>query len=73
MVKRSLSQSQEEPSFFNWLVILPPYSFFHAQARSRNFSRPRSCLSMPSFFSVSMILTSVAMLAWSVPGCQRAL
>ena len=32
MVKRSLSQSAEEPIFFNWLMILLPYSFFQSQA-----------------------------------------
>ena len=73
MVKRSLSQSQEEPNFFNCSMILPPYSFFHSHAFSRKPSLPRSCLSMPCFFRVSMILTSVAILAWSVPGCHSAL
>ena len=53
--------------------ILPPYSFFHSHAFSRKPSLPRSCLSMPCFFRVSMILTSVAILAWSVPGCHSAL
>ena len=43
MVKRSLSQSAEEPIFLNWLLMRPPYSFFHSQQCSRNFSRPISC------------------------------
>ena len=61
MVKRSLSQSQEEPIFLSWLMIRPPYSSFHSQARFKKPSRPRSSLSIPSSFSFSMILTSVAM------------
>ena len=48
-------------------------SSFHCQARSRNFSRPRSALSTPSSLRASIILTSVAILAWSVPGCHSAL
>ncbi len=73
MVNLSLSQSQDEPSFINCSIILPPYSSFHCQALSRNPSLPRSSFSIPSSLSFSIILTSVAILAWSVPGCQRAL
>ena len=73
MVNRSLSQSQEDPSFLSWLIIRPPYSFFQSQALSKKASRPKSFLLIPSSFNFSRILTSVAILAWSVPGCQRAL
>ena len=52
-------------------TMRPPYSFFHAQARSRNFSRPMSSLEMPSALRASTTLISVAMEAWSVPGTQR--
>ncbi len=71
MVKRSRDQSQEAPSRFSWLTIVPPDSAFHAQTRSRNFSRPMSrrpgsCRSM-SWRSTTIC---VAMPAWSVPGCH---
>ena len=72
MVKRSLSQSAEAPSFFSWLIIFPPYSSFHSQACFKNSSLPISFLSMPCSFSFSITFTSVAIAAWSVPGCQRA-
>ena len=49
MVKRSLSQSAEEPSLCSCLMIRVPYSFFQSQHASRNLSRPRSCFSMPLF------------------------
>ena len=42
MVKRSRDQSQEAPSRFSWLTMVPPLSAFHSQTRSRNFSRPIS-------------------------------
>ena len=44
----------------------------HSQARSKNPSLPKSSFSIPSFFICSMIFTSVAILAWSVPGCHIA-
>ena len=71
MVKRSRDQSQETPSLRSCRTMRPPYSFFHAQARSRNFSRPMSSLEMPSALRASTTLISVAMEAWSVPGTQR--
>ena len=42
IVKRSLSQSQEEPIFFSWFMMRLPYFSFHCQTLSRNFSLPRS-------------------------------
>ena len=72
MVKRSLSQSQEEPIFLNWLVIVPPYSFFHSHVLFKKPSLPSSCLSIPSSFKALVTFTSVEILAWSVPGTQSA-
>ncbi len=40
MVKRSRDQSQEAPSRFSWLTMVPPLSAFHAHTFSMNFSRP---------------------------------
>ena len=40
MVKRSRDQSQEAPSRFSWLRIMPPDSAFHSQTLSMNSSRP---------------------------------
>ena len=40
MVKRSRDQSQEAPSRFSWLMIVPPDSAFHSQTFSTNSSRP---------------------------------
>ena len=73
IVNLSRSQSQEDPSFFICSMIVPPYSSFQSQARSKNFSLPRSSFSIPSSFSALMIFTSVAILAWSVPGIHNAL
>ena len=42
MVKRSRDQSQEAPSRFSWLTMVPPDSAFHSQTFSTNASRPRS-------------------------------
>lgn len=50
MVNACLDQSVETPSFLSWVVILPPYCSFHSQTFSTNFSRPRSCLVLPSSF-----------------------
>ena len=72
MVNRSLSQSAEDPSFFNCFTIRPPYSFFQSQAYFKNSSLVRSSLLIPSLLSLSMTFTSVAMAAWSVPGCHSA-
>ena len=41
-MKRSRDQSQEAPSRFSWLKIMPPDSAFHSQTFSTNSSRPRS-------------------------------
>ena len=72
IVNLSLSQSQDEPIFFNWLVIVPPYSFFHSHVLLRKPSLPSSCLSIPSSFNALVTLTSVEILAWSVPGTHNA-
>ena len=37
-------------------MMMPPCFSFHSQTRSRNFSRPRSCLVMLLFFSVFLDL-----------------
>ena len=66
-------QSAEEPIFFNWLMMRLPYSSFHSQHFSKKPSLPRSFLSIPCFFKESITFTSVAMAAWSVPGCHNAL
>ena len=67
IVNLSLSQSQDEPIFFNWLVMVPPYSFFHSHVLLRKPSLPSSCLSIPSSFKALVTFTSVEILAWSVP------
>ena len=72
MVKRSLSQSHEEPIFLSWDTIRLPYCSFHAQARRRNSSLPISSFVMPSLRIASTIFASVAIEAWSVPGSQSA-
>ena len=51
MVKRSRDQSQEAPSRFNWLMMVPPDSAFHSHTRLMKASRPMarllgSCRSM---------------------------
>ena len=54
MVNAFLDQSQEQPSFFNWFIIMSPYCSFHSQTFSMNFSLPISFLSIFSevnFFS----------------------
>ena len=53
MVKRWRDQSQEQPSFLSWLMMMPPCLSFHSQIFSTSFSRPRSsrCLMAPSFLS----------------------
>ena len=71
MVKRSRVQSQLAPSFFCCSTMRRPYSSRHCQARFRKPSRPKSCLVSPSLRRASMIFTSVAMEAWSVPGSHR--
>jgi len=40
MVKRSLDQSSDDPSERSWLQMRPPFSFFHSNTFSMNFSRP---------------------------------
>ncbi len=71
MVKRSRDQSQDAPSRFSWLMMVPPLSAFHSHTRSRNFSRPMArrpgCCRSISCRSTTIC---VAMPAWSVPGCQ---
>ena len=42
MVKRSRDQSQEAPSRFSWLRMMPPDSAFHSQTFATNSSRLRS-------------------------------
>ena len=71
MVKRSRDQSQDAPSRFSWLTMVPPLSAFHCQTRSRNFSRPMS-RRPGSCRSINCRSTTicVAMPAWSVPGCH---
>ena len=71
MVKRSRDQSQEAPSRFSWLMIMPPDSAFQAQTFSRNASRPmvRRSGSCRSIICRSTTIC-VAMPAWSMPGCQ---
>ena len=61
MVKRSRSQSQEDPIFFNCSTMVWPYSSRHCQVLFKKPSRPSSFLSMPSSFSWLMTLTSVEM------------
>ena len=73
MVKRWRSQSQEQPSRLSWLMMRPPYSSFHCQTRSTNFSRPRSWRCRPSLASSRSTTFCVAMPAWSVPGIQSVL
>ena len=72
MVKRSRSQSAEEPSLCSCLTMRVPYSSRHSQHFFKKPSLPRSSLEIPSCFSLSMTFTSVAMAAWSVPGCHNA-
>ena len=71
MVKRSRDQSQEAPSRFSWLMIMPPDSAFHAQTFSTKASRPiaRRSGSCRSIICRSTTIC-VAMPAWSMPGCQ---
>ena len=44
MVKRSRDQSQDAPSRFSWLMMVPPDSAFHSQTRLMKASRPISRL-----------------------------
>ena len=44
MVKRSRDQSQDAPSRFNWLMMVPPDSAFHSHTRLMKASRPMSRL-----------------------------
>ena len=71
MVKRSRDQSQEAPSRFSWLTMVPPDSAFQAQTFSRNSSRPmRAAVGLLRSISWRSTTIWVAMPAWSVPGCQ---
>ncbi len=72
MVKRSRGQSGEQPSRRSWLTMVPPDSAFHSQTRSMNLSRPSWCLSICRSASWLVTTISVAMPAWSVPGCHSA-
>ena len=72
MVKRRRSQSAEEPILWSWFTIRSSYSSFHFQASFKKPSLPSSHLSMPISFSLLITFTSVAMAAWSVPGCHKA-
>ena len=71
MVKRSRDQSQEAPSRFSWLTMVPPLSAFQVHTRSMNLARP-SWWRPGSCRSISWRSTTiwVAMPAWSVPGCH---
>ena len=55
-----LSQSHEQPIFFNCSNITPPNSSVHSQACFKNSSRVKSFLENPFFLSFSTTLASVA-------------
>ena len=67
------SQSHDAPNFFSCSRMMPPCFSFHSQACSKNSSRLRSDLSIPSLANFCTTLASVAIDAWSVPGTQQAL
>mmetsp|Transcript_8051 Transcript_8051/g.30171 ORF Transcript_8051/g.30171 Transcript_8051/m.30171 type:complete len:227 (+) Transcript_8051:2536-3216(+) len=70
-VNRSLDQSQEAPNRLIWLLIRPPYSFFHAHVLSSNFSLPRPSRVNPSLSKARSTTSCVAIPAWSEPGSHR--
>ena len=72
-MKRSRSQSQEAPRRFSCRMIVPPDSSFHFHTRWTNASRPSAWRVVPSAASCRSTTTCVAIPAWSIPGCQRAL
>ncbi len=71
MVKALRDQSQEAPSRFSWLTMVPPDCSFHSQTFSRKASRPISRRpGWPDFASSRSTTICVAIPAWSCPGCQ---
>jgi hypothetical protein len=52
--------------------MIPPYSAFHSQTFSTNFSRPRSWRVLPSWARSFSTTFWTAMPAWSMPNTQRA-
>ena len=70
-VKRSRSQSQEQPIFCSWLRMMPWCSRATFQVSSTNFSRPSASREVPRLLKLFSTTFWVAMPAWSVPGSQR--
>ena len=72
IVKRSFSQSIEQPRRRNWPVISPPLSAFHSQTLATNSSRVKSVRFCPWALSCRSTTICVAMPAWSVPTTHKA-